>query len=110
MTPRPHPVTDHAVVRYFERVHSIDFAAVFPDATHDGERVAQLSSYLDIPVSDLRDLVCPPRIQAGLLLGATLVRSDRYRMVCAGGRVVTVLPPVIKSKRRRRPACLEFAA
>ena len=105
----PHPVTDHAVVRYFERVHSIDFGSQFPDAKHDGERLKALCRYLDIQPSDARDLVCPPRLHAGVSLGATLIRAARHRMICSGGRVVTVVIPTPKMKRRRRPA-LEIAA
>jgi len=104
-----HPVTDHAVVRYFERVHGIDFDSQFPDATHDGQRLAAICSYLDIQPSDARDMVCPPRLHAGVSLGATLIRAARHRMICAGGRVVTVVIPTPKMKRRRRPS-LEIAA
>lgn len=105
----PHPVTDHAVIRYYERVHGFDFEALFPDARHDGERLKALCGYLDISPSDARDLVCPPRLHAGVHLGATLIRAARHRMICAGGRVVTVVIPVPKQKRRRRPG-LEIAA
>ena len=103
-----HPVTDHAVVRFFERVHEVDFDLLFPDARHDGERLKALCRYLDIQPSDARDLVCPPRLHAGVSLGATLIRAARHRMICSGGRVVTVVIPEPK-KRRRRPA-MEIAA
>ncbi|MEO9789266.1 MAG: hypothetical protein ABJF67_16880 [Aurantimonas coralicida] len=105
----PHPVTDHAVVRYFERVHQVDFEALFPDARHDGQRMTAICRYLDIQPSEARDLVCPPRLHAGIYLGATLIRAARHRMICAGGRVVTVVIPTPKPRHRRRPT-MEIAA
>ena len=104
-----HPVTDHAVIRFFERVHAVDFEALFPDARHDGQRLTAICRYLDIEPSDARDMVCPPRLHAGVSLGATLIRAARHRMICSGGRVVTVVIPTPKMKRRRRPS-LEIAA
>ncbi|MBC6716897.1 hypothetical protein H9Q09_11830 [Aurantimonas sp. DM33-3] len=95
-----HPVTDHAVVRYFERVHSIDFDALFPDATHDGQRLAAICRYLDIQPSDARDLVCPPRLHRWIADGACAITVTGYRLVCDERRVVTTL---INDRKRRRP-------
>ncbi|KZL05538.1 hypothetical protein [Pseudovibrio sp. Ad26] len=64
--PEFHPVTDHAVLRYMERVLEIDVGAV-------------------------RDLI-RRETETALLAGAVGLRSDAIRYVFADGKVVTIMP------------------
>lgn len=71
-------VTDHALIRYMERVHDIDMEA-FRDA--------------------LRSEVSDAAITAGALIGGQYaVRTGRHAYVCEGDTVITVI--------RRRGATL----
>lgn len=94
------PLTDHACVRYFERLHNIDFAALCPGATDDRARLLAVCRVMEISVREARDLVCPPRLHRWIRKGASAVMLDGYRLVCDGKSVVTT---TVAEKRRRPP-------
>ncbi|SMC32344.1 hypothetical protein SAMN06297251_10119 [Fulvimarina manganoxydans] len=94
------PVTDHAAVRFFERVHHVDFSALCPGAADDRARLLAVCAALEISVREARDLVCPPRLHRWIRRGASAVTVDGYRLVCDGRTVVTT---TVAEKRRRPP-------
>lgn len=97
-----HPVSDHAVVRYLERVHGLShLTACHPDAS-DRVRARIGADLLGMRVDDVRDLVCPPRLHAALRLGAGYVRAPDRTLPFREGVVVTCLTPITKPNRTRR--------
>lgn len=60
------PVSDHAVVRYLERVHNIDIASI-------------------------KELILKDNVKMEVLLGADRVRTDECTLVVAKSGVATVL-------------------
>lgn len=68
-----HTVTDHAVIRYLERVEGVDIDAVRRVIGH--------------------------KVDTALELGACAALVGGFRYVIAGGRVVTVHPQHLPDKR-----------
>lgn len=71
-------VSDHALVRYLERVRGFDFDPIRAEILSDGRRVA---------------------VQA-MGQGRLPIGSDGLDLVVASGRVVTVAPRIKRSLRR----------
>lgn len=89
-------ITDHAILRYLERVERADLYALWREASADGYPASipgllswmRLSGHFDI--EGLRQtLLC--RIKTALKFGATSVRLDGVTYVLAGATLVTVL-------------------
>jgi hypothetical protein len=66
-------VTDHALLRYLERVRGLDVEA-------------------------LKEEILTPGIVAAVKAGATAVKLNGITLVVANGRIVTVLPGTHRSK------------
>lgn len=99
----PHPVTDHAVARWLERVRGLDLDALCPPGSIDRVRALAGCRILGISLAEARDLVCPPRLHAGLNLGrGGVVRGADRVLRIVGGRIVTVLPVVPPTKAQPR--------
>ena len=64
--PVPDPITDHAIVRYMERVEGIDMGRV-------------------------RTEILPQERRGLLQAGSGRIKFDGYELVCNGGVVVTII-------------------
>jgi hypothetical protein len=69
-------VTDHALIRYIERVHGIDLEDIRAEVARVCERAAGVS-------------------------GNVTIRSDGHFFECRDGAVVTVTPPGYNRTKRR---------
>lgn len=76
-------VSDHALLRYLERV-------------------------LDVPVEQIRRSILTDGVILGMALGAQSVRAEDHQVVIQGRVVTTVLSPsMIVRRRRRKPKWLK---
>lgn len=87
-------VSDHAVVRWLERVHGLtrDLDHGLPAGASEGRRARYGCSLLGISIDEARATICPPRLHAGIAMGARAIRGDHgLRYPIRGGVVVTCL-------------------
>jgi hypothetical protein len=70
-------VSDHALLRYLERV-------------------------LDVPVEQIRRSILTDGVILGMAMGAQSVRAEDHQVVIQGRVVTTVLAPAMIVRRRRR--------
>ncbi len=71
-------VSDHAVVRWLERVHGLarDLDEALPADASDGRRASYGCALLGITMREARDTICPERLHVGILMGAKAVIAD----------------------------------
>lgn len=87
-------VSDHAVVRWLERVHHLtrDLDHGLPAGAPEGRRARYGCSLLGISIDEARATICPPRLHAGIAMGARAIRADGgLKFPIRGGVVVTCL-------------------
>ena len=87
-------VSDHAVVRWLERVHGLarDIDEAIPADASDARRARYGCELLGITLREARDTICPERLHAGIAMGAKAVLADgRVRYPIREGVLVTCL-------------------
>lgn len=91
-------VTDHALVRYIERVLGFDLEEY---GSNDHERLQRLRAE-GVDLNELRNQIFTKTVQLGCELGANFVRRHDSILVIRHGWVITVLP------KEARPKCQDY--
>lgn len=102
-------ITDHAALRYLERVLKVDVEARrFIVRQHggdgsDGEVLSLLERHGEVRVAALKRRMLSPAVRFGLMRGATGATVDGVIYVLHGGCVVTCYQvDTVRKERRRR--------
>lgn len=97
-------VTDHAIVRWLQRVQRIGdvLDRAFPAGAPDRVLAEHGCRTLGISLAEAREAICPRRLRAGIAMGAHVVRGADRTLIVRGGRVVTTLAREQKSDSHSR--------
>ena len=100
-------VSDHAILRYLERVQGIDVAALMAQygATpfNDYRLVGQLHHDGYIDRHAIADAILTPTVRAVCRIGTGNVKTDRMVAVIIDHKVITILPARARSAGYPRP-------
>lgn len=92
---RNHPyITDHALLRYFERVKGMDVRrarAALGDGAKDRHVLASLAAS-GINIESYRRKLLTPKVLAAIAVGAKSVVCGAHRFIIRDGMVVTTAP------------------
>lgn len=108
-----HIITDHALLRYLERVEGIDVEQARRQASspkrpaNDHEVIAWLSTYGQHDLQAMRDSLVTPQLKMAIQAGARVVNRGDYRYVIRSSVVVTIKTG---DWRRMRPRLRKGAA
>ncbi|MCA1241852.1 hypothetical protein LC092_05345 [Stappia stellulata] len=96
-----YPVTQHAVLRYLERVENVELAPFYAAAGTDDPTLVldAFEKETGICIAALRRKVLPPECVPALKMGASSLRCNGYVCRIESGQVVTVY----KHNKRRVP-------
>ncbi|WP_062233606.1 hypothetical protein [Aureimonas sp. N4] len=85
------PVTEHASLRWLERVRHVDFSRC---TAHFGQHdlVQHGCRELGLTPAEAREEIAPERVRDFIERGATAIRYPSWTLVVDGGSIVTVLP------------------
>lgn len=103
-----HVITDHAAVRWLERLEGRDIDAVRMviemrgDDASDSAVLAFLAAHDRLDVWRLKRQMLTPAVRLGLMAGASGVQAGRALMVLHGGVVVTCYTIDAARKTRRQ--------
>jgi len=92
-------ITAHAVIRWLERVETVDTQALRLAAKragirvdHDGQLLAYIEDNTNIDVARVKAALADPRVLAALAMGAKSVRIGTMVAILRGGCVASVVP------------------
>lgn len=87
-----YPVTQHAVVRYLQRVEKVRLKRYIKAAgTHDPTAIlAEFARKTGVDIEWLRRQILPPELLPALRRGAARIRCEKHDCIIANEQVVTV--------------------
>ena len=104
------PVTNHAIVRWLERVEGRDLVSaraayedMFGHAPNDGDLIAFLARYGAGDMAAIRTRILTPMVRAAIALGARTVKAKGVYPIIEDGRIVTVYETRDATPNRVRP-------
>jgi hypothetical protein len=93
----PHVITDHAMLRYLERVCGMSIRDIKRKAvnmgyviTSDGHLLAFIRKNENVNVEALRNSIVTPELQAALAVGAKTIKIDGTMFILHDGHVITL--------------------
>ena len=104
------PVTNHAIVRWLERIEGRDlspareaYRAMFGHDPKDGDLVGFLSRYGVEDPAAIRARILTPMVRAAIALGAGSIKTKGHYLIIEDGRIVTIYETRDATPNRVRP-------
>ena len=106
------PITDHAMLRYLERICGLNIRDIKQKAkklkyalTSDSHVLAFIKKQENIDVDAMRERLLTPQLKTALAMDAKSIKIDGMIMVLHGGRVMTLYRHGhVKDRLSLRPA------
>jgi len=99
-------VSNHAALRYLERVRGVDLGHGFSKLSREEERLLlwKICGDLKTTPPKVKEIILTPDVAAAMVAGATKFVSPGFVIVFRDGTVSTVLEPQMRKKRLPKKA------